>query len=89
MCGREGQGDGLRGGTEERDGELPVVCRYKDLEAGRADEVVGTGWGEALLDQPWAFSLNNGRIPCYRGKLFAQWFKKPVHNNRKMYPVCR
>ena len=41
MCGREGQGDGLWGGAEGRDGERPIVCRYKDLEAGRADEVVG------------------------------------------------
>ena len=27
MCGREGQGDGLGGGAEGRDGELPSVCR--------------------------------------------------------------
>lgn len=64
MHDREGQGDGLGGGTEGRDGELPTVCRYKDLEAGGADEVVGTGWGEDPLDQSWALSLNNGRIPC-------------------------
>lgn len=42
------------------------MCRHKDLEAGRADEVVRIGWGEALPGQPCALSLNNGRIPCYR-----------------------
>lgn len=36
------------GGAEGRNGELPAVCRHKDLEAGRADEVVRIGWGEAL-----------------------------------------
>lgn len=31
------------------------MCRYKDLEAGGADEVVATGWGEAPWTSPGHF----------------------------------
>lgn len=51
---------------------------------GGADEIVGTVVGEAPLDEPWAVPLSNGRIPCYRGKLSAQWSEKPLHNDRKL-----